>query len=151
MKKLITFIVSGFLLVGTFGCEEAAKKASDIPNTPSPSTNVKKTTQTTDKITKATDKSTILPVNGADNKAKTQTQKTSISKTDAELKTAIGKKLETGLPGNKLVIENNNGEITIKGTANSKAELAQAEKLVKEVKGVKSVTIEAQVKSTKNS
>lgn len=149
MKKLITFIVSGFLLVGTFGCEEAAKKASDIPNTPS--TNVKKTTQTTDKITKATDKSTILPVNGADNKAKTQTQKTSISKTDAELKTAISKKLETGLPGNKLVIENNNGEITIKGTANSKAELAQAEKLVKEVKGVKSVTIEAQVKSTKNS
>ncbi|MCF4970132.1 BON domain-containing protein [Nostoc sp. CMAA1605] len=147
MKKLVTLIISGCLLIGTFGCEEGAKNAADTTNTPS--INVKKTTTTT--TTKSTDKATILPIIGADTKAKTTTDKTAISKADAELKTAISKKLATGLPGNKLVIENNNGEVIIKGTAISKAELAKAEKLVKEVTGVKSVTIEAQVKAPKKS
>lgn len=142
MKKLITFIVSGFLLVGTYGCEQPVNKSVDTSKTPS--TDVKNTT-------KSTDKSTIVPVSGAGTKTKIKTEKTSVNKADAELQAAISKKLETGLPGNKLVIENNNGEVTIKGIATSKAELAKAEKLVKEVKGVKSVTIEAQIKAKKNS
>ncbi|MEA5564072.1 BON domain-containing protein [Anabaena sp. UHCC 0399] len=142
MKQLITFIVTGFLLVGAFGCEEAAKNASETPKT------TDGTVQTTDKTIKSTAKPTTIPAASTDTKAKTQDQKTSLGKAELDLKNTVTNKLKTGLPGTKLEVENKDGEIIIKGTATSKEELKKAEKLVKEVKGVKSVTIEAQMKAT---
>jgi osmotically-inducible protein OsmY len=132
MKHLITFIVTGFLLVGAFGCEEAAKNTSQTPTT------TNGTVQTTDKTTKSTANKTTIPAASTDTKGKAE----------VDLKTTVSKKLQAGLPGNKLQVENKDGEIIIKGTATSQEELKKAEKLVKEVKGVKSVTIEAQVKAT---
>ena len=32
MKKLIPFLISGVLVVGTFGCNNAAKTSADAPN-----------------------------------------------------------------------------------------------------------------------
>ncbi|UKP00659.1 BON domain-containing protein [Nostoc sp. UHCC 0870] len=135
MKQLITFIVTGFLLVGAFGCEEAAKNTSETP-------------KTTDKTINSQTKPTTIPAASTETKAKTETQKNSVGKAEVDLKTTVSKKLQAGLPGNKLEVENKDGEIIIKGTATSQEELKKAEKLVKEVKGVKSVTIEAQVKAT---
>jgi hyperosmotically inducible periplasmic protein len=142
MKQLITFIVTGFLLVGAFGCEEAAKNTSETPKT------IDGTVQTTDKTINSKTTLTTIPAASTETKAKTETQKTSVGKAEVDLKTTVSKKLQAALPGNKLEVENKDGEIIIKGTATSKEELKKAEKLVKEVKGVKSVTIEAQVKAT---
>jgi hyperosmotically inducible periplasmic protein len=57
--------------------------------------------------------------------------------------------LNKGLPGNKLQVENKEGEIILKGTAASVEELKKAETLAKEVQGVKTVKLEAKVDTVK--
>ena len=57
--------------------------------------------------------------------------------------------MNKGLPGNKLQVENKEGEIILKGTAVSKQELQKAETLAKEVQGVKTVKVEAKVEAVK--
>jgi osmotically-inducible protein OsmY len=67
------------------------------------------------------------------------------------LKAAVTKKLQAGIPGNKFVVDNKNGEIMLKGIVGSQQELEKAEKLVKEVEGVKSVKVEAKVEPASRS
>ncbi|AFY45367.1 BON domain-containing protein [Nostoc sp. PCC 7107] len=134
MKKLIPFIISSILLVGAFGCQETPKDAAKTPSTnneasPASVKPASQITQTTDKAPKtAATKNT--PVT---------------TKSEGELKKEVTKKLKTDLPNNKLEVEAKADEIVIKGTAASNTELQKAEKLVKEVQGVKSVKMEAKV------
>jgi hyperosmotically inducible periplasmic protein len=127
MKNLIPVIISGILLVGAFGCQETSNNASQTPqNTSAASPLTAKPASVTTQITG-------------------KTEKTAATKSDGALKTEVAKKLKESLPSNKLAVESKSGEVVIKGTAASQAELQKAEKLVKEVKGVKSVKVEAKV------
>lgn len=65
--------------------------------------------------------------------------KLAATKAKSDLKTEVSQKLNQGLPGNKLQVENKEGEIILKGTVASQAELKKAESLAKEVQGVKMV------------
>lgn len=134
MKTLISLLVSSFLVVGAFGCQEAP--SSNNGGTQAPIKQTSETSKTREKTT---------PGITTDTKAKTETKKTLATPTEDNLKAAVTKKLQLGIPGNKLVVENKAGEITLKGTANSLAELEKAEKLAKEVTGVKEVEVEAKV------
>jgi hypothetical protein len=152
MKKLVTFVVSACLLVGTLGCQEAVKNTSETlsPTNGTAKTPAKpatQTTQTKDKTLKSTEKSTTTP----DSKVKTDKQNNTATTSEKDLENAVSKKLQKGLPGNKLEVENKQGEITIKGKAASKEELEKAEKLVKQVKGVNNVKVEAEVEDQKKS
>ncbi|AFY48180.1 putative periplasmic or secreted lipoprotein [Nostoc sp. PCC 7524] len=152
MKKLVTFVVSACLLVGTFGCQEAVKNTSETPiptngTAKTPEKQATQTTKPTDKTLKSTEKSTTTP----DSKFKTDKQNNTATTSEQDLKNAVIKKLQKGLPGNKLEVENNKGEITLKGKAASKEELEKAEKLVKEVKGVNNVKVEAELEDQKKS
>ncbi|GBE92517.1 BON domain-containing protein [Nostoc cycadae] len=139
MKKLVPFIISSILLVGAFGCQETPKDAAKTPNTNNESSpaSVKpasQTTQTTDKAPKTTTEKTA------------ETKNTPVTtKSESELKKEVTKKLKADLPNNQLEVEAKAGDIVIKGTAASSTELQKAEKLVKEVQGVKSVKVEAKV------
>ncbi|MEH2292560.1 BON domain-containing protein [Nostoc sp.] len=137
MKKLIPLLVSSILVVGTFGCQEAPKTGSETPNTTNeaaqaPASPASQVNQTT----------TNVPV-------KETAEKTAATKAKGDLKTEVSKNLNKGLPGNKLQVENKEGEIILKGTAASKQELQKAETLAKEVQGVKTVKVEAKVEATK--
>ncbi|MBK1990813.1 BON domain-containing protein [Sphaerospermopsis aphanizomenoides BCCUSP55] len=136
MKNLITFVVSGILVAGVFGCQEAPKTSSQTPaKTPEatsiPAKPASQTTQVTEK--------TAQPVKS--------TTKTTIgtTKPTSDLKIEVSKKLKEGLPSSKLQVENKQGEIILKGDAVSEEEIKKAEALVKGVKGVKSVKVEAKV------
>lgn len=128
MKKLIFLIISGFLVVGTFGCQDSPSANNGTTQAP-----VKSASQTTGKTTKSPEK--LTPTSTVDKKTKSQ----------VDLKTAVSQKLQVGLPGNKLEVENKQDEIILKGIATSQEELEKAEKLVKQVKGVKTVKVEAKV------
>ncbi|MCC5639171.1 BON domain-containing protein [Nostoc sp. CHAB 5844] len=138
MKKLIPFLISSILVVGAFGCQDskdAAKNPSNNNETSQPSAKpASQTTQTTDKTPKTTTEKTAATKNT-----------TATTKSESELKNEVTKKLKKSLPNNKLKVEAKADDIVIKGTAASGAELQKAEKLVKEVKGVKSVKMEAKV------
>ncbi|MBN3894623.1 MAG: BON domain-containing protein [Nostoc sp. NOS(2021)] len=145
MKKLILLLVSGVLVVGTFGCQEAPKTGSETPSTTNevaqaPATPASQINQTTAKIP-GTETTPLA--------ASADAEKTAASKAKGDLKTEVSKKLNKGLPGNKLQVENKEGEIILKGTAASVQELQKAETLAKEVKGVKTVKVEAKVEAVK--
>jgi hyperosmotically inducible periplasmic protein len=133
MKKLIPFLVSSVLVAGMVGCQEAPKTGSDTTGstTETPSVPAKPASDTTPVI----DNSTATP--------------SATSTPTSDLKTEINNKLKAGIPGNKLEVVSKDGEITLKGTATSKEEITQAETLIKEIPGVKSVKVEATVKTDK--
>jgi hyperosmotically inducible periplasmic protein len=136
MRKLILFLVSGILVVSTLGCQEAPNNTNGTAQVPA---------KTASQSTQTTNKTAKTPVASKDGKVHTTSDKTAATK--GNLKTEVSKKLQAGLPGNKLEVENKDGEIILKGTATSKDELEKAEKLVKQVKGVKSVKVEAKITS----
>jgi hyperosmotically inducible protein len=146
MKKLIPFVVSGILLAGTFGCQEAAKTGSQTPGTPNESSTAP--AKPAANITPATEKATAKPTTAAEKKAEKKTVHAE-TKATGDLKTEVTKKLQEGLPSNKLEVEVKEGEIILKGTAASPEEVTKAEKLAQEVKGVKSVKSEVKVEATK--
>lgn len=155
MKKLILLLVSSILVVGTFGCQEAPKTGSETPSTineapQAPATPASQINQTADKSTaKIPAKETAPLAASTDTKVKTDSEKTAATKAKSDLKTEVSEKLNKGLPGNKLQVENKEGEIILKGTATSAEELQKAETLTKEVQGVKTVKVEAKIEAVK--
>ncbi len=141
MKKLIPFLVSSVLLAGMVGCQEAPKTGSETTGTTSetPAVPAKPASDTTRII----DNSTATPT------ATSTATPSATSTSTTDLKTEISKKLKASLPENKLEVVNKNGAIILKGTATSQQEITQAETLIKEVAGVKSVKVEAKVKTEK--
>jgi osmotically-inducible protein OsmY len=145
MKKLIPFLVSSVLLAGMVGCQEAPKTGSETTGTTSetPAVPAKPASDTTQIIDNSTATPTATPT------ATSTATPTATSTSTTDLKTEISKKLKASLPGNKLEVVNKNGAIILKGTATSQQEITQAETLIKEVAGVKSVKVEAEVKTEK--
>ncbi|MBO1051845.1 MAG: BON domain-containing protein [Dolichospermum sp. DET73] len=141
MKKLIPFLVSSVLLAGMVGCQEAPKTGSETTGTTSetPAVPAKPASDTTRIIDNSTATPTTTPT----------ATSTATPTSTTDLKTEISKKLKASLPENKLEVVNKNGAIILKGTATSQQEITQAETLIKEVAGVKSVKVEAKVKTEK--
>ena len=155
MKKLILLLVSSILVVGTFGCQEAPKTDSETPNTTNeaaqgPAKPASQINQTADKTTAKIPGTQTTPLAAnTDTKVKTDSEKTAATKANSNLETEVSEKLNKGLPGNKLQVENKEGEIILKGIAASAEELQKAETLIKEVQGVKTVKVEAKVEAVK--
>ncbi|PHJ55597.1 transporter [Nostoc linckia z18] len=154
MKKLIPFLVSGILVIGAVGCQEATKTGSETPSTTNqesqpPAKPAAETNPTIDKTVNVPAQPTIVPAPSTETKTTTDSLKTPATKAESDLKTEVSKKLNQDLPGNKLQVENKESEIILKGTASSIAELKKAEALAKEVPGVKTVKIEAKIEAVK--
>ena len=150
MKKLILLVVSSILVVGTFGCQEAPKTGSETPSTTNEAAQAPaKPASQTNQTAKVPETPTTPLAANTGTKVKTAPEKTAATKAKSDLKTEVSAKLNKGLPGNKLQVENKEGEIILKGTAASAEELKKAETLAKEVQGVKTVKLEAKVDSVK--
>ncbi|MEH2083794.1 MAG: BON domain-containing protein [Nostoc sp.] len=152
MKKLILLVVSGILVVGTFGCQEAPKTGLETPSTTNEAAQVPaKPASQTNQTAKVPETQTTPLAANTGTKVKTDSEKTAATKAKSDLKTEVSAKLNKGLPGNKLQVENKQGEIILKGTSASVEELKKAETLAKEVQGVKTVKVEAKVDAAKKS
>jgi hypothetical protein len=154
MKKLILLLISSILVVGTFGCQEATKTGSETPSTTNeaaqaPATPASQINQTADKTIAIPGTQTTPLAVSTDTKVKTDSEKMAATKAKSNLKTEVSEKLNKGLPGNNLKVENKEGEIILKGTVTSAEELQKAETLAKEVQGVKTVKVEAKVEAVK--
>jgi hyperosmotically inducible protein len=152
MKKLIPILVSGILVVGTFGCQEATKTGSETPGTTNEAVKpAKEAAQTTDTAAKGTTEAGKTTATGGTDKTKgtADTTKQAPANATANTKTLIISKLATTIPGNKLEVEDKAGAVTIKGTVPTEADIKKIEPLVKQLKGVKSVKVEAKAASAK--
>ncbi len=205
MKKLIPFLISGVLLAGAVGCQDATKTSSDTPSTTSESTTapVKEASQTTDATAKdgadktkttdtaASDATKTAVKDGADKTKTTDTAAADATKTAVKdgadktkttdtaaadatktaekksangtadkaktpaigtvvnLKTSVITKLQEKFPGNKLEVDATKGAVLVKGTVAKAADLKLIESTVKQVKGVKTVKVEAKADDAK--
>ncbi|BAY60568.1 transport-associated protein [Calothrix brevissima NIES-22] len=160
MKKLIPFLVSSILVVGAVGCQDSSKNAAETPSNTNEATQPAKEasakTKTNEKTTTETGKT---PVKEAAANTKTtaknttETGKTPVKEAATNTKTTakspILTKLEEKIPGSKLVVEEKDGVVTVKGTVPTEADIKKIEPLVKEQKGVKTVKVEAQAAAKK--
>ncbi|BAY92013.1 MULTISPECIES: BON domain-containing protein [unclassified Tolypothrix] len=148
MKKLIPLLVSSILVIGSFGCQDATKNASETPTTneaskttaKEASANTKTTAKEAAANTKTTAKSTTETSKTPTKEAAANTKTTA---TETATKSLILSKLTEKIPGSKLVVEDKDGVVTVTGTVPTTADLKKIEPLVKEQKGVKSVKVEA--------
>ena len=66
-------------------------------------------------------------------------------RTDADLASEVRSKLEANLPASFLTVEANEGVVTVAGTVATQEQYQRIEPLAREIRGVKDVTIQANV------
>lgn len=141
MKKIISFLVSGILVIGTVSCENASKTSSDAPdttneNTEAPDAQTAQQTQSdaTSEVRKAQIESDIRAREGRNDVGGDDAQRA-----DADLKSEVRGKLEANIPASQLVVDAEEGAVTVTGTVSTQEQLSKIDPLAKEIKGVKSV------------
>lgn len=148
MKKFIPFIVGSLLVVGAVGCQDTAKTSSDAPDTagetvssPEPNEAEKIQEDATSEVRKDQLNSDIRAREERNNATGGDTDRA-----DGDLQSEVRSKLEANLPASQLGVEAEDGAVTVSGTVPTDEQLQRVETLAKEIKGVKSVKVDVQVK-----
>ncbi len=158
MKKFIPLLISGILVVGAVGCQDASKTSDAGSSTTDTAVNkAKEAASTTQTAAKNTAEGAKTAVTGTVDKAGTAVKgaatgaKTALNNASGGAKTIVKNNLEKKFPGSKLDVEEKDGVLTIKGTVPDEATLKKIEPAVKEYKfeGVKTVKVEAKVAGKK--
>ncbi|NJR16734.1 MAG: BON domain-containing protein [Calothrix sp. CSU_2_0] len=158
MKKFIPFLISGILVVGAVGCQDASKTSDAGSSTTDTAVNkAKEAASTTQTAAKNTAEGAKTAVTGTVDKAGTAVKgaatgaKTALNNSASGAKTIVKNNLEKKFPGSKLDVEEKDGVLTIKGTVPDEATLKKIEPAVKEYKfeGIKTVKVEAKVAANK--
>ncbi len=148
MKKLIPLLISGVLVIGTFGCENGVEKTNtNAPNSANETTEAPKADtaqQTQDDATSDTRRRQL----DSDIRAREQRNNTTGGDADrasADLESEVRSKLEANLPASQLAVEAEDGAVTVSGTVPTKEQLSRINTLAKEIKGVQAVNNKATV------
>lgn len=164
MKKLSALLLSSALLLGAVGCSNDAKTATDAdsgsqataPNTsteasPSASPQAPSADSAQDTQKDATSEVRKDQLN-ADIRAREQRNDATggdADRADGDLASEVRSKLEANLPASKLAVDAKDGAVAVSGTVPTQEQLSKIDKLAKEIKGVKSVKVEAKVAPAK--
>ncbi len=73
-----------------------------------------------------------------------------LKRADADLESEVRAKLEANIPRSQLVVEANEGTVSISGTVPDQKEYSSIEPLAKEIKGVKAVKVDVRVVAPNN-
>ena len=148
MKKLLPLIIGGVLVVGAVSCSEPPSRTSaDAPDNTKENAQAptKETSQTTQNdATSDTRKRQIQ----SDIKAREERNNVTggdADRADADLESEVRGKLEANLPASQLTVESKKGDLTVVGTVPTQYQLSKIPTLAKEIKGVKSVKVDAKV------
>ncbi|MEM7726441.1 MAG: BON domain-containing protein [Cyanobacteria bacterium P01_A01_bin.45] len=148
MKRFIPFLVSGMLVVGTFGCSDNSNEsASETPSDTSANSEVlappaQEASSNVEGKIEDKDKSADVP--GVD-AVKEPTAIDGLGELDSEVTKKVSKALKEKLPASNLEVNEKEGVITVSGTVSSDEELKEIEPIVSQLKGVKGVNIDAKV------
>lgn len=152
MKKLIPFLISGFLVIGAIGCENGVEKTNtDAPNTTNETTEAPAadTAQTTQNDATSEVRRDQLNSDIRAREERNNATGGDAVRADADLESEVRSKLEANLPASQLAIEAEEGAVTVSGTVPTQEQLSKIDTLAKEIKGVQSVTNKASVAPAK--
>lgn len=146
MKKLATLVLSGILLFGSAACDNnTAKTSADAPD--SVGGNVNEASKVEETLEDANSEIRQDQLN-SDIRAREQRNDIvgdQTDRADADLASEVRSKLEANIPRAKLVVEANDGVVSIGGTVPDQKEYKTIEPLAKEILGVKSVKTDVKV------
>ncbi len=149
-KILASFLMS--LLVVTVGACSDAKTTADAPNT----TDQKAQTpsaQSTEMAKDDAQSTTRAKQLDADIRAKEQRNNAMgnpSNRNDSDIASEVRSKLEANIPNGNLTVSSKDAVVTVSGTVSNLEQLTKIEKLAMEIKGVKSVSINAIVAAKPN-
>ena len=144
MKKLTTLLLGGILLFGSAACD-TAKTSSDAPDSVGDSVkNPSKVEETYE------DASSQIRQDQLNSDIRAREQRNDImgdqtDRADADLASEVRSKLEANIPRAKLVVEAEDGVVSIGGTVPDQKEYGTIKPLAKEILGVKSVKTDVKV------
>ncbi|WP_414587534.1 BON domain-containing protein [Scytonema sp. PCC 10023] len=147
MNKFIPLIISGVIAVGAVGCEPPSRTSADAPS--STNENVNAPTQETAQKTQedATDQVRKDQIE-SDIRAREQRNNATggdAKREDDDLESEVRGKLEANIPASQLTVDAEEGDVTVAGTVPTQEQLNKISTLAQEIKGVKSVKVEAKV------
>ncbi|MDP8934462.1 MAG: BON domain-containing protein [Cyanobacteriota bacterium] len=148
MNKLTPILLSGILLFGGAACSDGAKTSVEAPSAPTgnvesppPAEAVQETQgDATSQIRRAQANSDI----------RAREQRNNVTGGDAiradnDLESEVRSKLEVNITKGALIVEAEEGVVTVGGTVPNQTDLAKIDALAKEIKGVKQVNVTAVV------
>ncbi|MGB3758784.1 MAG: BON domain-containing protein [Rivularia sp. (in: cyanobacteria)] len=144
MKKLATLVLGGFLLFGSAACE-TAKTSADAPDSVNGSVEQPGTVEETKEDAASEIRQDQL---NADIRAREQRNDIAGDQTqraDSDLASEVRSKLEANIPRAKLVVEAEDGIVSIAGTVPDQKEYDTVEPLAKEILGVKGVKTDVKI------
>lgn len=148
MKNLLGLLIGGFLVVGTISCSEPPSRTSaDAPDSTKENVNAptKEASQTTQ-----TDATSDTREKQIESDIRAREQRNNVTggdadRADADLESQVRGKLEANLPASQLTIDAKEGDVTVVGTVPTQEQLSKIPTLAQEIKGVKSVKVDAKV------
>ena len=148
MKKIATVMLSSVLLLGAVACSQGEKTSADAPNNAnqttaqSPNTESVKDTQQ--------DAASQVRRDQLNSDIRAREQRNNITggdtiRADDDLESEVRSKLEANIQRGQLTVEAKDGVVTVGGTVQNQQDLAKIDRLAKEIKGVKSVVVNAKI------
>lgn len=148
MKKLFPLLISSFLVIGAFGCENGVEKTStEAPNTSSQVGEVPQAETAQQNQDDATSEVRRKQLN-SDIRAREERNNVTggdAQRADADLESEVRSKLEANLPASQLAVEAEEGVVKVTGTVSTQEQLQKIQPLAQEIKGVKQVEVAAEV------
>lgn len=148
MNKLTPWLLSSILLLGVVACDTAKTSSSSSDTAAQPESDLKEPiaqknqNDATSDLRRRQLNSDIRAGEQRNNFAGGGTDRT-----DGDLQSEVRSKLEANLPQSELTIDAEDGSVTIAGTVVDQQQLDKIERLAKEIKGVRNVTVNANVAS----
>lgn len=147
MKKLSAILISSFLLVSAAACSNTAKTSAEAPNQPNDTATApdNSTAQDTQQ-----DASSDLRKRQLESDIRAREQRNDatggdVARADGDLESEVRGKLEANLPASQLAVSAKEGVVTVTGTVPTQEQFDKIEPLAKEIKGVKSVSVNVDV------
>lgn len=148
MNKLIVFLLSGFLMVGATACD-SARTSSEAPATNQNNPEAVNTEEASD-----TQGDAVSDVrrNQANSDIRAREERNDMlndgsaaNRDDDDLTSEVRSKLEANLPASALVVDTEDGIVTISGTVPTQEQYDRIAVLAQEIKGVRSLNVKAKV------
>ena len=148
MKKFTIFLLSSVLLFSA-ACSEQAKTTADAPaanegTVQAPEAEDTKQAQA-DAESELRRKQLNADIKANEERNNALNQGSTEDKDDGAVASQVRSKLEANIPNGQITVEAEDGAVIVAGTVPEQAQLDKIESLAKEIKGVKSVTVNATV------
>ncbi len=148
MNKSIVFLLSGVLLFGAAACD-GAKTSSQAPANTQEQPQAVDSEAAQEAQDDATSETRRRQLN-SDIRAREQrnnavNDSAAVDRDDDDLESEVRSKLEANLPASALVVESEDGVVTVTGTVPTKEQYNKIAGLAEQIKGVQAVNIKATV------